>query len=147
MRRESVEEMIPSLITGTPEERIAKWTAYLDAGICIIGSDADKDKDKDEWIEVRKLTDEDFNRIGFVGLPTESAGWLSYIKTNVDRMASEMYGIMYKDVYAYHHHETNKIIIAADISSGAEKVKYFEGTIKTNCELFVLLKQLNIIEL
>ena len=41
-----MKSVIPSFITGTPEERIAKWKAYMDNGITLIDSSDDKN-----WIE------------------------------------------------------------------------------------------------
>lgn len=37
-----MKSVIPGFITGTPEERVAKWKAYLDSGIILSDSSDDE---------------------------------------------------------------------------------------------------------
>lgn len=55
-----MKSVIPGFITGTPEERVAKWKAYLDSGIILSDS-----SDDENWIEYGDLSYGDFERCGF----------------------------------------------------------------------------------
>lgn len=143
MRRESVEEMIPSLITGTPEERIEKWKVYLNAGICIIRPDADKD----EWVDVHELYASDFEMLGFIALEKldNKSDWNKYEKSDIN--TSIVTGIKkYITVRVYHNPLSRRVIIAADLEDSAFEQTIFNGTLFTNYEFHILLKQLNIID-
>ena len=138
-----MEEMIPSFITGTLEERIEKWKAYLDTGICIVGSDGNEEVhiDKDKWFEVREITGEDFNKNGFI---------FCYLDCNKDIYTKTIPNKNNKDVeikdVKWTHYYISYDKITKELLVYKENDVIFDGTIETNYEFYQLMKQLNIIE-
>ena len=121
-----MKNVIPSFITGTPEERIAKWKAYMDNGITLIDSSDDKN-----WIEYGDLSYEDFERCGF-SLRYNMGNWDVYTKVKVD-----------VDVRTYikYDNDNKRLVVIADNDK-----TLFDGIIKTNYEFYQLMRQLNIID-
>ena len=117
-----MKSVIPSFITGTPEERIEKWKAYLDAGI--IDSSDDKN-----WIEYGDLSYEDFERCGF-SLRYNMGTWDVYTKVKVDVRT-----------YIKYDNDNKRLVVIADNDK-----TLFDGIIKTNYEFYQLMRQLNIID-
>ena len=117
-----MKNVIPSFITGTPEERIEKWKAYLDAGI--IDSSDDKN-----WIEYGDLSYEDFERCGF-SLRYNMGTWDVYTKVKVDVRT-----------YIKYNSDNKRLVVIADNDK-----TLFDGIIKTNYEFYKLMRQLDIIE-
>lgn len=117
-----MKNVIPSFITGTQEERIEKWKAYLDAGI--IDSSDDKN-----WIEYGDLSYEDFERCGF-SLRYNMGTWDVYTKVKVDVRT-----------YIKYDNDNKRLVVIADNDK-----TLFDGIIKTNYEFYQLMRQLNIID-
>ena len=121
-----MKSVIPSFITGTPEERIENWKAYVDNGITLIDSSDDKN-----WIEYGDLSYEDFERCGF-SFRYNMGTWDVYTKVKVD-----------VDVRTYikYDNDNKRLVVIADNDK-----TLFDGIIKTNYEFYQLMRQLNIID-
>ena len=121
-----MKSVIPSFITGTPEERIEKWKAYLDSGIILSDS-----SDDENWIEYGDLSYGDFERCGF-SLRYNIGTWDVYTKVKVDA-----------DVRTYikYDNDNKRLVVIADNDK-----TLFDGIIKTNYEFYQLMRQLNIID-
>lgn len=119
-----MKNVIPSFITGTPEERIAKWKAYMDNGITLIDSSDDKN-----WIEYGDLSYEDFERCGFSLRYNMGTGDV-YTKVKVDVRT-----------YIKYNSDNKRLVVIADNDK-----TLFDGIIKTNYEFYKLMRQLDIIE-
>lgn len=130
---------LPKFLGNTIEERVEKWREYAKAGVILV--------DTTDWVELTKLSNIDFDRLGFVAKPREVSDCLVYIKRDVNRPVGRVEGgVCFTDVFVYHYHDFDKVIVAADLSNNVSKERYFEGTIQTNYEFYQLMKQLNIIE-
>ena len=119
-----MKSVIPSFITGTPEERIEKWKAYLDSGIILSDS-----SDDENWIEYGDLSYEDFERCGF-SLRYNMGTWDVYTKVKVDVRTCIKYD-----------NDNKRLVVIADNDK-----TLFDGIIKTNYEFYQLMRQLDIIE-
>ena len=119
-----MKSVIPSFITGTPEEIIEKWKAYVDNGITLIDSSDDKN-----WIEYGDLSYEDFERCGF-SLRYNMGTWDVYTKVKVDVRT-----------YIKYDNDNKRLVVIADNDK-----TLFDGIIKTNYEFYKLMRQLNIID-
>ena len=119
-----MKSVIPSFITGTPEEIIEKWKAYVDNGITLIDSSDDKN-----WIEYGDLSYEDFERCGF-SLRYNMGTWDVYTKVKVDVRT-----------YIKYDNDNKRLVVIADNDK-----TLFDGIIKTNYEFYQLMRQLNIID-
>ena len=119
-----MKSVIPSFITGTPEERIEKWKAYLDSGIILSDS-----SDDENWIEYGDLSYEDFERCGF-SLRYNMGTWDVYTKVKVDVRT-----------YIKYDNDNKRLVVIADNDK-----TLFDGIIKTNYEFYQLMRQLNIID-
>lgn len=121
-----MKSVIPSFITGTPEERIEKWKAYLDSGIILSDS-----SDDENWIEYGDLSYEDFERCGFSLRYNMGTGDV-YTKVKVD-----------VDVRTYikYDNDNKRLVVIADNDK-----TLFDGIIKTNYEFYQLMRQLDIID-
>lgn len=119
-----MKNVIPSFITGTQEERIEKWKAYLDSGIILSDSSDDKN-----WIEYGDLSYEDFERCGF-SLRYNMGTWDVYTKVKVDVRT-----------YIKYDNDNKRLVVIADNDK-----TLFDGIIKTNYEFYQLMRQLNIID-
>ena len=119
-----MKSVIPSFITGTPEEIEAKWKAYVDNGII-------DSSDDENWIEYGDLSYEDFERCGF-SLRYNMGTWDVYTKVKVD-----------VDVRTYikYDNDNKRLVVIADNDK-----TLFDGIIKTNYEFYQLMRQLNIID-
>ena len=119
-----MKSVIPSFITGTPEEIEAKWKAYVDSGII-------DSSDDENWIEYGDLSYEDFERCGF-SFRYNMGTWDVYTKVNVE-----------VDVRTYmkYNTDTKRLVIIANNDK-----TLFDGIIKTNYEFYKLMRQLDIIE-
>lgn len=119
-----MKSVIPGFITGTPEERVAKWKAYVDSGII-------DSSDDENWIEYGDLSYEDFERCGF-SFRYNMGTWDVYTKVNVE-----------VDVRTYmkYNTDTKRLVIIANNDK-----TLFDGIIKTNYEFYKLMRQLDIIE-
>ena len=126
-----MKSVIPSFITGTPEERIEKWKAYLDSGIILSDS-----SDDENWIEYGDLSYEDFERCGF-SLRYNMGTWDVYTKVNIYNINLEAD----TRVYIKYNTDTKRIVVIADNDK-----TLFDGIIKTNYEFYQLMRQLNIID-
>ena len=121
-----MKSVIPSFITGTPEERIEKWKAYLDSGIILSDS-----SDDENWIEYGDLSYEDFERCGF-SLRYNIGTWDVYTKVKVD--------VDVRTCIKYDNDNKRLVVIADNDKT------LFDGIIKTNYEFYQLMRQLNIID-
>ena len=119
-----MKSVIPSFITGTPEERIEKWKAYLDSGIILSDS-----SDDENWIEYGDLSYEDFERCGF-SLRYNMGTWDVYTKVKVDVRT-----------YIKYDNDNKRLVVIADNDK-----TLFDGIIKTNYEFYQLMRQLDIID-
>lgn len=119
-----MKNVIPSFITGTPEERIEKWKAYLDSGIILSDS-----SDDENWIEYGDLSYEDFERCGF-SLRYNMGTWDVYTKVKVDVRT-----------YIKYDNDNKRLVVIADNDK-----TLFDGIIKTNYEFYQLMRQLDIID-
>ena len=121
-----MKSVIPSFITGTPEERIEKWKAYLDSGIILSDS-----SDDENWIEYGDLSYGDFERCGF-SFRYNMGTWDVYTKVKIDA-----------DVRTYikYDNDNKRLVVIADNDK-----TLFDGIIKTNYEFYQLMRQLNIID-
>ena len=119
-----MKSVIPSFITGTPEEIIEKWKAYLDSGIILSDS-----SDDENWIEYGDLSYEDFERCGF-SLRYNMGTWDVYTKVKVDVRT-----------YIKYDNDNKRLVVIADNDK-----TLFDGIIKTNYEFYKLMRQLNIID-
>lgn len=121
-----MKSVIPGFITGTPEERVAKWKAYLDSGIILSDS-----SDDENWIEYGDLSYGDFERCGF-SLRYNMGTWDVYTKVKVE-----------VDVRTYmkYNTDTKRLVVITDNDK-----TLFDGIIKTNYEFYKLMRQLDIIE-
>ena len=121
-----MKNVIPSFITGTPEEIIEKWKAYLDSGIILIDSSDDKN-----WIEYGDLSYGDFERCGF-SLRYNMGTWDVYTKVKVEVDGR---------TYIKYDNDNKRLVVIADNDK-----TLFDGIIKTNYEFYQLMRQLNIID-
>lgn len=119
-----MKSVIPSFITGTQEERIEKWKAYLDSGIILSDS-----SDDENWIEYGDLSYEDFERCGF-SLRYNMGTWDVYTKVKVDVRT-----------YIKYDNDNKRLVVIADNDK-----TLFDGIIKTNYEFYQLMRQLDIID-
>lgn len=119
-----MKSVIPSFITGTQEERIEKWKAYLDSGIILSDS-----SDDENWIEYGDLSYEDFERCGFSLRYNMGTGDV-YTKVKVDVRT-----------YIKYDNDNKRLVVIADNDK-----TLFDGIIKTNYEFYQLMRQLNIID-
>ena len=121
-----MKSVIPSFITGTPEERIEKWKAYLDSGIILSDS-----SDDENWIEYGDLSYGDFERCGF-SLRYNMGTWDVYTKVKVEVDGR---------TYIKYDNDNKRLVVIADNDK-----TLFDGIIKTNYEFYKLMRQLNIID-
>ena len=110
------------------------------------GLNVDTGTDKDK-VDVHELYVSDFEMLGFIALEKldNKSDWNKYEKSDIN--TSIVTGIKkYITVRVYHNPLSRRVIIAADLEDSAFEQTIFNGTLFTNYEFHILLKQLNIID-